>query len=63
MSETQTPELRARLTLAEVADFERVSTETVRRWVRAAKLPAIRQGRQCIVRREDLLEFERRRFR
>ena len=63
MSETQTPELRARLTLAEVAEFERVSTETVRRWVRSGKLRAIRQGRQHLVPREELLSFEGRRFR
>ena len=54
-------ELQPRLTLAEVANLERVSVVTVRRWVKAGQLRAIRLGRSYVVRCEDLLAFEEQR--
>ena len=61
-AQAQIPELRPRSTLHEIAAFERVSVETVRRWVRLGKLKAIRQGRQYLISKASLLEFERQRF-
>ena len=62
MSEApETRELQPRSTLHEIAAFERVSVETVRRWVRLGKLRAIRQGRQLLVPKAELMEYERRR--
>ena len=60
--QAQPDELQPRLTLAEVAALEKVSVFTVRRWVKAGQLRAIRLGRSYVVRREDLLAFEKRRL-
>lgn len=48
---TTTPEL---LTVAEVATHLRVSTMTVRRWIDAGDLPAVKVGRQRRVAVDDL---------
>jgi excisionase family DNA binding protein len=43
------------LTVREVADELRLTQQTVRQWIRDAKLPAIRAGqRKYLVRRSDL---------
>ena len=60
--QAQPTALRERMTLQEIADFERVHVQSVRRWVRGGLLRGIRQGRQVVVPRAELLEFERRRF-
>ena len=45
----------ALLTVREVAEELRLSRQTVRQWIRDAKLPAIRAGeRKYLVRRSDL---------
>ena len=45
------------LTVAEVADFIRVSTMTVYRLIKAGDLPAIRVGKSYRVKQDDLDAF------
>ncbi len=45
------------LTIPDVAEFCRVSTRSVRRWIKAGELPAIRLGRQWRIVRRDLEGF------
>lgn len=42
------------LTVSEVAKLVKVTSKTVRQWIRAGRLPAIRVGRTIRVRREAL---------
>lgn len=42
------------LTLAEAADYMRVSTQTIRRWIKAGTLAAAKPGKEYRIRREDL---------
>lgn len=44
------------LTVAEVADLLHVSTETVRRWIRAGDLPALHIGRTIRIRGDDITD-------
>ena len=45
------------LLLEEVAREARVSTETVRYWIRTRKLASVRPGRRRLVRRDTLDRF------
>ena len=45
------------LTIPDVAEFCRVSERTVRRWIKAGELPAIRLGRQWRIAKKDLERF------
>src|SRR4051794_35805118 len=45
------------LLLEEVANFARVSTETVRFWIRCGQLPSVRPGRRRMVSRAALEGF------
>jgi excisionase family DNA binding protein len=45
------------LLLEEVAKFARVSTDTVRFWIRSGKLPSVRPGRRRMVARGVLERF------
>jgi len=45
------------LTIPDVAEFCRVSERTVRRWIKAGELPAIRLGRQWRIAKRDLKRF------
>ena len=47
------------LTIPDVAEFCRVSERTVRRWIKARELPAIRLGRQWRIVPKDLARFIR----
>ncbi len=47
------------LGLTEMAEYLGISRETARRWCEEGRLPARRQGRQWVVRLEDLNEFIR----
>ena len=58
-----TPSLGALLTVQEVASHLRVDEKTVRRWIKARELPAIRLGRQWRVREADLVRFLTNRWR
>jgi len=50
-----TPDDERLLTVREVADELRLTQQTVRQWIRDAKLPAMRAGkRKYLVRRSDL---------
>ena len=42
------------LTTKEVADLLRVSLITVRRWLKAGKIPSIRIGKHYRIRRDDI---------
>lgn len=42
------------LTVAEVADLLRLNQQTVRNWIDAGSLPAIRVGRRVRIKRSDL---------
>ncbi len=42
------------LTVAEVAKIFRVTLQTIRNWIEWGKLPAVRVGRQFLVRREHI---------
>ena len=42
------------LTVSETAEYLKVSTVTVRRYIKSKRLPAVRVGRNIRVRREDL---------
>lgn len=44
------------LTTAEVADILRVTTETIERWRRKRKLPAVRIGRKWLFNSDDIRE-------
>ena len=48
-------------TLSEVAEMFNVCRETVRRWIRAGSLAAVRAGREYKVSGADLADFYRRR--
>jgi excisionase family DNA binding protein len=52
-------ELTPLLTIPDVADICRVSTKTVRRWIKAGDLVAIRLGNQLRIAPEDLDRFIR----
>lgn len=54
---TSVAQLRHLLTIEEVADYFRVSTKTIHRWVRAGKLLAVREGRTLRFRAEDIIEL------
>ena len=45
------------LTVDEVAGQLRVSTQTVRRWIKHGELPGYRVGRRFRIRRADLVEW------
>ena len=45
------------LTIPDVAEFCRVSERTVRRWIKAGELPAIRLGRQWRIAKKDFERF------
>ena len=47
------------LTIKDVADICVVHTKTVRLWIKAGELPAIRLGRQWRIARNDLEQFIR----
>lgn len=50
------------LTVDDAAAYAKVSTKTVRRWIDAGDLPALRLGKLLRIRPEDLARFlERRR--
>lgn len=53
----QTPERL--LTIPEAAEFLRVSTKTIRRWITAGTLAAARLGQQWRIRPQDLNRFVR----
>ncbi len=42
------------LTVAEVADLLRLNQQTVRNWIEAGSLPAVRVGRRVRIKRSDL---------
>ena len=42
------------LTVAEVAEILRLNQQTVRNWIDAGSLPAVRVGRRVRIRRSDL---------
>lgn len=48
------PETATYLSVADVAILLRVSTKTVRRWIKAGKLPATKLGRDWRIARTDL---------
>ncbi len=50
---------RPLLTISEVAEFCRVSTRTVRRWIERGELAAHRLGRQVRISEKDLRAFLR----
>ena len=50
-------QLRNLLTIEEVADYYRRSTRTIRRRVKAGRLPAVREGRTILFRPEDIIEL------
>ena len=54
---TNVVRLRNLLTIEEVADYFRVSTKTIRRWVKAGKLLAVSEGRTLRFRHEDIIEL------
>jgi excisionase family DNA binding protein len=45
------------LLLEEVAAVARVSTETVRYWIKRGRLASVRPGRRRMIRRDDLEAF------
>ena len=45
------------LTVQEAADYASVSTQSVRRWIRAGRLPILRAGRQIRIDEADLLAY------
>jgi len=47
------------LTLREAADIMRVSAMTVRRWVKAGKLPFQKAGRKYLIAKTDIPTFLR----
>ena len=51
------PPLEPLLTIRDVADICDVSTKTVRRWIKAGELPAIRLGRQWRIVPRDFERF------
>ncbi len=51
------PPLEPLLTIKDVADICVVSTKTVRCWIKAGELPAIRLGRQWRIVPKDLARF------
>ena len=55
-------DLERLLTLGEVAELERVSVRTVRRWIERGALPAVRTGRLLRVRPRDLQTYRLRRL-
>ena len=59
MTEPGRTELAPLLTIPDVADFCRVSTKTVRRWITANDLVAIRLGNQWRIDPDDLDRFIR----
>ncbi len=42
------------LTVAEVAEVLRLNQQTVRNWIDAGSLPAVRVGRRVLIKRSDL---------
>lgn len=42
------------LTVAEVAELLRLNQQTVRNWIDAGSLPAVRVGRRVLIKRSDL---------
>lgn len=50
------------LTTAQVAKIFQVSSETIRDWINAGKLPGVKVGGTWRVRRSDLVEFTRTRY-
>ena len=59
MTEPSRADLTPLLTIPDVADYCRVSTKTVRRWITADDLVAIRLGNQWRITPEDLDRFIR----
>ncbi len=59
MTEPNRTELIPLLTIPDVADFCRVSTKTVRRWIKADDLVAIKLGNQWRIAPNDLDRFIR----
>jgi excisionase family DNA binding protein len=57
---TQSDEL---LTIAEVADYLKLSKRTAWRWCKSGHLPAVKVGHQWRVAQSDLVNFVRRRDR
>ncbi len=55
-------DLERLLTINEVADLERVSVRTIRRWIACGDLLALRSGRLLRVRPQDLRTFRLRRL-
>ena len=53
---------RPLLTISEVAEVCRVSTRTVRRWIKRGELAAHRLGRQLRISEKDLRAFLRERW-
>jgi excisionase family DNA binding protein len=45
------------LTVSQVAEYCLVCERTVRRWIKAGELPALRLGRQLRIRDADLVRF------
>jgi excisionase family DNA binding protein len=45
------------LTVLEAADYASVSTQTVRRWIRAGDLRILRAGRQIRIDESDLVAY------
>lgn len=48
------PEL---LNIQETAVFLRISTHTLRAWIRQKRIPCVRLGRRVLLRREDVESF------
>ena len=59
MTESSRTVLAPLLTIPDVADYCRVSTKTVRRWITADDLVAIKLGNQWRITPEDLDRFIR----
>ena len=61
MSSTPNPKVEPLLTIPEVAEICRVNEKTIRRWIQASDLVAIKLGAQWRIDPQDLRHFLRKR--
>lgn len=62
MPKSLNSELERLLTIKEVAELERASERTIRRWIKSGELPALHTGRLVRIRPQDLETWRRRRL-